>query len=149
MLRRLHCTAEADNKDTRRTRTGSTYLNVLLSSKITTRKEMISRTLCGRRMRDHSLEARSTFLAMVIAILTSTTILTLKKQRSTQSWLHEVRSSSLYVQIQSNRFPAPYRCSDYDPTFGREAVNAPSGCLIARSLPLPRDANSEVFIVDI
>lgn len=77
--------AEADNRDTQRTLTGSTYLNVLLSLKITTRKETTSPTLFVRQMRDHSPEARSTFLAMVIAIRILTTILTLKKQKSTQS----------------------------------------------------------------
>ena len=76
---------EAGNRDTPKMPTGSTYLSVLLSSKITIKKEVISLTLFGSRTRGHNREAKSTFLAMVIAIRTLTTERTLKKQRSTQS----------------------------------------------------------------
>lgn len=85
VLQRLHCMVEAGSRDTRRTLTGSTYRNALLSSKTSIRKEMISPTLSGRRMRGHSREARSTFSAMGIASLTLTIMRTSKKRKSTQS----------------------------------------------------------------
>ena len=84
-LQRLRYTAEAVNSDTLEVLTGSTYLNVLLSSKTSTKKGMISLTQCGRQMKDHSLEARSTFWAMVIVILTLIILITSKKRTSTLS----------------------------------------------------------------